>query len=113
EEQRRAEQVLSLEHRVTRCLADAESVGTALRNVIQAICEVQGWECGRYFQLDEAAGVLRHAEAWHVPEAVFEQLIERSRSMVCEPGMGLVGKVFQSGKPPVVTRIPKRSRALQ
>ena len=35
---KRAEQVLSLEHTVTRCLADAESASEALSAAIQAIC---------------------------------------------------------------------------
>ena len=113
EKQRRAEQVLTLEHRVTRCLADAESVPATLRTVIQLICEAQDWECGRYLRLDEEAGVARYAESWHVPDAAFEQLIERSRNMVFEPGLGLVGKVFQSGQPLWSTDLRNDPRSLR
>ena len=56
----RGEQLLRLEHTVTRCLAEADS-GAALKTIMRAVCETQGWDCGRYFRADEQAGVLRYA----------------------------------------------------
>jgi PAS domain S-box-containing protein len=64
----RAEQLLRLEHEVTRCLAEADTAVRGLKNVMGVVCKYMSWECCRYFQVDERAGVLRFANAWFVPE---------------------------------------------
>src|SRR5436189_2409230 len=50
-EHKRAEQRLRLEHAVNRVLAEADSVPAVLRGVLQAICEAESWEVGRYFTI--------------------------------------------------------------
>ena len=58
---------MRLEFTVARCLADADTATAALQSVIRAMCETQGWDCGRYFSMDQSAGVLRFVESWGVP----------------------------------------------
>ena len=89
----------SLERTVLRCLAGADTATVALQSVIRALCESQGWNCGRYFSLDQAAGVLRFSESWGIPVAAVEQFLEKSRGLVFRPGAGLAGRVCQSGQP--------------
>jgi len=84
---------------VARCLGDSDTATRALQRVIRAICETQGWDCGRYFCMDQAAGVLRFAESWGIPSATVEQFLEKSRGMVFRPGAGLAGRVYQSAQP--------------
>ena len=67
--------------------------------MIRAICETQGWDCGRYFSMDQSAGVLRFIESWGVPSPVIAQFLEKSRGMVFRPGAGLAGRVYQSAQP--------------
>jgi PAS domain S-box-containing protein len=98
-ERKRGELLLGLEYTVARCLADADTAAAALQSVIRATCETQGWDCGRYFCLDQSAGVLHFAESWGVPSAVVQQFLEKSRGMVFRPGAGLAGRVCQSGQP--------------
>jgi PAS domain S-box-containing protein len=98
-ERKRGELLLGLELTVARCLADAGTATAALQSVVRAICETQGWDCGRYFCMDQSAGVLRFIESWGVPSAVIEQFLEKSRGMVFRPGAGLAGRVYQSGQP--------------
>ena len=98
-DRKRGELLQGLEFTVARCLADARSAAVALQAVIRAICETQGWDCGRYFWLDQSADVLRFAESWGVPTAVVEQFLEKSRGLVFRPGAGLAGRVCQSGQP--------------
>jgi diguanylate cyclase (GGDEF)-like protein/PAS domain S-box-containing protein len=99
--QKRSEQLLRLEHRVTRSLAEAISPpADALREALRWICETEGWDCAEFWKVDEAAGVLRRLVHWvrpGVPEA--ERFIERSRDLAFGPGVGLVGSVWQSGEP--------------
>jgi PAS domain-containing protein len=55
-ERKRGELLLGLELTVARCLADADTVTVALQSVIRAVCETQGWDCGRYFSMDQSRG---------------------------------------------------------
>ena len=98
-ERKRGELLLSIEHRVLCCLADAGSATEAVEAVIRAVCEAQGWNCGRYFSLDQSAGVLRFNQSWGIPAAAVEQFLEQSRGLVFHPGAGLAGRVYESGQP--------------
>jgi PAS domain S-box-containing protein len=98
-ERKRAELLLDLERTVLRCLADADTATVALKSVIRAVCETQRWNCGRYFSLDQSAGVLRFGESWGIPEAAVEQFLDKSRGLMFHPGAGLAGRVCQSGQP--------------
>jgi diguanylate cyclase (GGDEF)-like protein/PAS domain S-box-containing protein len=110
----RLERVLALqalEHAVALGIADAESVTAAMTAAIRAICETEGWECGRYFRPDNEAGVLRFGESWGVKEPAIQEFIERSRGIVYKPGAGLMGRVWQSGQPLWVADVTKDTRA--
>jgi diguanylate cyclase (GGDEF)-like protein/PAS domain S-box-containing protein len=97
--EKRAEQLLRLEHLVVRALSQAENVTEGVEAVLRAFCESEGWSCGVYFRLDEGAGVLRFEAAWWAPDARVERFVEASRSMTFGPGDGLAGKVLQTGDP--------------
>jgi diguanylate cyclase (GGDEF)-like protein/PAS domain S-box-containing protein len=98
-ERKRAEQLQALEHAVSRSLADADSVTAAVGAVIRAICETEGWECGRYFRWDDKAGNLRFADAWGISDDVVQQFLAKSRERSYAPGAGLAGKAWQSRQP--------------
>lgn len=110
-ERRRAEELRELEHAVTRILAAADSASTGLRAVFRAVCETEGWECGRYFRLDEQAGVLRFADAWSVPDPAVERWVELCRERAYRPGDGLSGLAWQTGQPLWSTDVTKDLRA--
>jgi diguanylate cyclase (GGDEF)-like protein/PAS domain S-box-containing protein len=95
----RAEQLLRLEHMVARCLAGADNASTALNAVIRSICETQSWECGRYFRRDYETGVFRFSEFWNIPSSPIDRFITWSRERSYGPGVGLVGRVGESGEP--------------
>ena len=109
----RAEQLLRLEHAVNRSLAEADSVSAALTEVIRAVCSTEGWECGRYFRVNDEAGVLSFGEAWGVSELAIQQFIERSRGIVYQSGVGLMGQVWQSGQPLWVADVTRDARAMR
>ena len=99
-ETRREARLLALEHAVNRCLAKAESLSGAIKDVIRAICDSEDWECGRYWRVDEKAGLLRLAEAWGIPDdPAIERYIAASRDVTYAPGVGINGRVWQSGEP--------------
>jgi diguanylate cyclase (GGDEF)-like protein/PAS domain S-box-containing protein len=98
-ERRRGEQLLALEHAVNRRLVDAKSVSDGIRASIRAVCESEGWECGRYFRVDDGAGALHFAEAWALSDELMDRVVEKSRELSHAPGTGLIGRVWQSGQP--------------
>src|SRR6266705_2355413 len=108
---RRAQELQSLEHSVAHSIAEAESVTAAVTAAIRAICETEGWECGRYFRPDKEAGALRFGESWGVQEPAIQEFIERSRGITYKPGVGLMGRVWQSGQPLWVADVTRDSRA--
>jgi len=111
-ERKRTEQMLGLEDAVGRCLDGADNTSEALRAVIRAICQTQNWECGRFLRADDAAGVLRLDEFWSVPDAAIEQLLAASQGFPYGPGVGVAGKVWQSGQPLWIADVTKDARAL-
>jgi PAS domain S-box-containing protein len=110
---KRAEQLLRLEYTVARCLAGADDTSAALQAVIRTVCETQNWDCGRYFRLEPASGVLHLDASWGVPAAAVDRFLEKSRGAVFRPGAGLAGRVCQSGEPLWILNVPKDARASQ
>lgn len=95
----RAARLLRLEHRVTRSLAEAGTTDAALLQVIREVCEAADLETGTCWRVDPAAGVLRFAQAWSVPDEALERFLDESRGQTYAPGEGLAGQVWQLPEP--------------
>jgi diguanylate cyclase (GGDEF)-like protein/PAS domain S-box-containing protein len=111
--EKREELLMRLEHTVARCLGEAEEIASTLEAVMRAVCETQDWECGRYYALDEKAGVLRFAQAWAIADETIRSFIEHARQMTFGPGQGLAGKAMQTGEPMWSQDLSKDQRALR
>src|SRR5919198_2381576 len=97
--QKRAEDLLHLEHSVTRSLAEATSMGEGVKATLRAICASERWECGEFWLIDDAAQVARLAHHWSTPGAMTAPaFIERAHEVVFRPGVGLVGAAWTSGE---------------
>jgi PAS domain S-box-containing protein len=96
-ELKHAERLRTLECTVARCLARGDDTATSVQAVIRAVCATQGWDCGRHFRLDSAAGVLVMGESWGLPDV--EEVLEKSRGAVFRADAGLTGRVCDSGEP--------------
>jgi signal transduction histidine kinase len=112
-EREREESLLRLEHSVARHLAEADDARAALVTVIRALCETEGWEYGRYWRVDDAAGVLRFAASWHQPGSVLAAHLALSEGIAFTPGAGLVGRVWQTGQPLWVSDLTRQKHVLQ
>jgi len=109
---KRAEHMIALEYAVARCLDGADGASEALRAVIRAICQTLNWDCGRYLSVDQAAGKLRPVEYWSVSDETIQGFLSAARELVYAPGVGMAGKVWQSGEPLWIPDITKDARAL-
>jgi signal transduction histidine kinase len=110
--EQRDDGLLRLEHAVARQLAEADDADVALKSVLQALCEAEAWEYGRYWRVDEAAGVLRFAGSWYPQGSSVASHMTVSEDTVFRPGAGLVGRVWESGRPLWVSDLARQSGAI-
>ncbi len=109
----RADQLQQLEHEVAAALARAREPLAAIVPVLQAICERDGWECARYFEVHEPSAVMRFAAAWGVNDAAIVLFIERSRDLVFTRGNGVAGLAWATGAPAASRDIVEDERAVR
>lgn len=101
---------------LTEFLIGSHTLSDAVTNVIQLICKNLGWEWGAYWALDYSPhGVPQLAckHHWHHPEHDMSAFSEASTALLMSPGEGLVGRVWQSGKPSWVEDMASDSRFLR
>lgn len=95
----RQEQLLQLEHAVTLRIGEARGTVEAIRGVIRAICESEGWESGDYWQLDHKAGMRKIIASWGIAEPPIQRFIEASQGISLSMYEGQVAETLQSGTP--------------
>src|SRR5262245_14730298 len=98
-DEKRAEQVLRLEHGVARVLSEATSAQDGLAAVMRLMCAAEAWACGRYFEVDKAADVLVYRQGWSAGDPAFESFMKGSEGLRFGRGEGLAGLAWQSGEP--------------
>jgi signal transduction histidine kinase/DNA-binding response OmpR family regulator len=98
-ERKRAEQLQTTAHAVTRLLADSASVEEATPKILQTICEGISWEGGALWKMDTPTAVLRCAAVWRRPGAAVDEFLEATRKTPLALGVGLPGRIWASRKP--------------
>jgi PAS domain S-box-containing protein len=94
-----AERRLVARQAVTHAVADAETVGSAARRTLGALCASQLWDLGIFWEADESTGALRLAESWLRNAPELGRFVDASREQAFSPGEGLPGRVWQTGQP--------------
>ena len=95
--QKRGEQLLHLQHAVTRRLAEAAEPVEGAKAALRTICESEGWECGELWRVDEAGTALRRFADWMSPDAA-QRYAQVAVDYVFHRGEGLVGAAWESGE---------------
>lgn len=90
---------LTPEYVAARAFAESSTLAEAAPRVLQAICEELGWDHGALWSLDSAGEVLRCVETWHRPTIDLSEFVAVSRSITFGKGVGLPGRVWESGRP--------------
>jgi len=98
-ERKETERRLSVLYAVSRVLAEASSVEDATPQLIEAVAGAFAWELGNLWQVDEEAGVLRYAGGWCSQASHAKPFLTHCREFLFPPGIGLPGRVWQSGAP--------------
>jgi PAS domain S-box-containing protein len=113
-ERKQMEARLNTQYVITRILSEAASIAEAVPRVLQTICEQLDCEYGEIWRINREANVLNCVEIWHLPLKPLTEFESTSRPFVFPFGLGLPGRVWQTGKPicmPDVTVDPDFLRA--
>jgi PAS domain S-box-containing protein len=100
-----AEGRLAAQYAVTRVLAEAGTLSAASPQILQAIGEGLDWDLAVLWVVDAQADVLRCVDAWHGTDRPVEQFEALTRASTFERGIGLPGRVWQSGRPAVIADV--------
>jgi PAS domain S-box-containing protein len=103
---KRAERRLAAGYAITRILADAETLDQASPLILMSICEGLGWELGAVWRVDESGRALRCVELWHPPALQFPSFEWATREFGYQRGVGLPGRVWETGQPVWLPDIP-------
>ncbi|MBA2475388.1 MAG: EAL domain-containing protein [Actinobacteria bacterium] len=92
---------LELLHAVAVAANEAATVEDALQEALDRVCEHTGWPVGHVYLLDSASGALKPSSIWHLgePRECFEPFRHATESTILARGVGLPGRVLESGSP--------------
>lgn len=96
---KRSSRRLASEYAVTRALAESATLKDAAQAVLRALGESLDWELGMFWSRDEHTQTLRFVDLWHAPDFDASGFVDDSRDRIFQRGEGLIGRVWQTGKP--------------
>ena len=96
---KRAELRQAVRQAVSKALVESATLGEATTRILQAVCEITGWDAGAVWRVDRQAGFLRCVETWCAPGVDAAAFEARTRRLTLAPGEGLPGRVWAAGAP--------------
>ncbi len=94
-----AEERLRAQLHLTAVLASATDFGAAARELVGPVWQLLGFEAGGMWVPDDRAGVLRRVHGWYAAGVDADEFEAASRAASFRPGIGLPGRVWQTGRP--------------
>jgi PAS domain S-box-containing protein len=118
-QQKRAEARREAQFAVARVLAEGASLEESARQVLQVLCRMLACDVASLFVVSRDRSCLECLETWHQEHFHVPELDAMTRQMAFAPGVGLPGRVWQSGTPATVadlsmdTYLPRRQVAIR
>ena len=97
-ERRKFERRITAQHAVTSILAESPALETAAGRLIEAICEHLKFDVGVFWVFDNRLGKAQALKIWHLPNVPLEQFDQASLNFEPAPGVGLPGRVWETGR---------------
>jgi PAS domain S-box-containing protein len=98
-ERQQAEQQRTVQYAITRVLAESTTLAEATPKLLQALCDSLNWEIGQLWQVDAATNLIRFVANCQQLPLDHPKLEPLAHQLTVLPGQGLVGRVWQNGKP--------------
>ena len=99
DQRRSTDRRLTAEYLTARALVDAATFTDAAPRILEAICRTLGWEHGAFWSVDRRANALRCEYIWTNQPESFREFEALSRSITLARGVGLPGRVWDTGEP--------------
>ncbi|MEO8674464.1 MAG: EAL domain-containing protein [Casimicrobiaceae bacterium] len=95
-ERKEAERILALENKVAHCLAGDDEILPVITDVIRAVCESQGWNCGLFYRADEKTGLLHLNTSWGVATPAMDSFRKATHGVAIPRDSAVSGRVWRS-----------------
>jgi PAS domain S-box-containing protein len=90
----------SIEHTITRLMAESDSPEEMMPHILQTVCETVGWACGAFWFLDRQRQTFERTFTWTVNNSRVQEFYASSKRMIELPACnGLIGRVLKSKHP--------------
>lgn len=96
---RRAEERLALHFEIAQILSGAETLQSAIQQLLPALCSTLGWSMGDFWSVDPTQPRLDCIEIWTVPELESSDFRTATAGMTLVLGEGLPGRVWKERRP--------------
>jgi PAS domain S-box-containing protein len=97
------------EHAIAQILLDSDSLEEAAQEILETVCRALDWKVGVLWKVDEEMQVLRYVGEWKTSLTQAETFLERTRRSDFARGIGLPGRVWESGKVEWVSDVTRDS----
>ena len=84
---------------VARALGESATLADAAPRMLAAVCESLGWDYGALWEVDRRGRTLHCVGTWHAPSLQVAEFVDSSRRTTFTRGVGLPGRVWESGRP--------------
>lgn len=104
------ERRLATQHAAVSALAESSELGEAVPRLLDAVGTGLGWDYGALWMPATNGGggpALRCIETWTSPTVQVDEFASVSREVEFRPGIGLPGRVWESGGPAWVTDVTR------
>jgi PAS domain S-box-containing protein len=97
----------TLLHRTSQIAFETGSWTETLARCIEVICELTHWPVGHvYLPADDNPELMAPTTIWHMSDTIdHDAFYEAFGSAIFGPGMGLPGRIFQSGEPVWISNV--------
>lgn len=95
----KAEKRLTVQHAISRILAEANSLAVATPSIVKVVCENLEWDMGSIWMIDRLFNQLICVDHWHltsIDSFEFETVTKKFRF---SRGEGMPGRIWDSGSP--------------
>lgn len=97
-ERKRADERLTAQYAVTRVLAESRTLEEAVPRIMQAVGQNLEWDCGIFWRVDKATGVLRCLDQWHSAVLKADVFLTDTWERGFKVGESLPGRIWANGK---------------
>ena len=100
---------LHAQFETARALGESASLATAAPRILRVLGEILGCDHGAVWMVDPAQASIRCLETWHPPGVSLPEFDAATRTTAFARGIGLPGRVWQSGRPAWIEDVTRDS----